>query len=297
MANPQKDNGYTPISHEIIEALARTRIPGEARQMLDVILRKTYGWGKKHDQISTSQFIKATGLSRLSIYKARKKLLGMNLITISKKGDSQILIYSLQKDYEKWILSPKKELSPKKVTAISKKGKQGISQLEPTIDTITIDNIQKKAVPAEDFIQSLKTNTAYSHINIDQELGKMDAWLLAHPGRQKTKRFIVNWLNKIDKPLPIINASSQKGSTPSNLSSEVDKLLKEKLSKIVTKDMIKAVLRQVPEDLWYKVSAFLGKQHPGKGNDFIEAKKEIGQEIKKNRVKFNELVKGVVNNK
>lgn len=54
-----------------------------------------------------------------------------------------------------------------------------------------------------DFIQTLKENKAYSHINIEQELGKMDAWLLTRPGRQKTKRFIVNWLNKIETPLPI----------------------------------------------------------------------------------------------
>lgn len=57
----------------------------------------------------------------------------------------------------------------------------------------------------KEFIESLKKNKAYEYINIDLELGKMDAWLLAHKGRQKTKRFIVNWLNKIEKPLPITN--------------------------------------------------------------------------------------------
>lgn len=53
------------------------------------------------------------------------------------------------------------------------------------------------------FINILKTNFAYKHIDINKELGKMDAWLLANPGRQKTRRFIVNWLNKIDKPMTI----------------------------------------------------------------------------------------------
>lgn len=52
-----------------------------------------------------------------------------------------------------------------------------------------------------DFIKELKKNPAYSHINIDNELNKMDAWLSAHIGRQKTRRFIVNWLNKIDRPI------------------------------------------------------------------------------------------------
>lgn len=55
----------------------------------------------------------------------------------------------------------------------------------------------------EDFIKTLKTNPVYKGIDIDRELGKMDVWLLEHKGRQKTRRFIINWLNKIDKPIEI----------------------------------------------------------------------------------------------
>lgn len=51
------------------------------------------------------------------------------------------------------------------------------------------------------FINALKANPAYKHINIDTELSKIDAWLLTRKGRLKTKRFVVNWLNKIDRPL------------------------------------------------------------------------------------------------
>ena len=38
MANPQTENGYTKIANEIMEALAHIRIPGEAMQVLLVIL-------------------------------------------------------------------------------------------------------------------------------------------------------------------------------------------------------------------------------------------------------------------
>lgn len=47
MANPQCENGFTKIANELMEALAKIRIPGEARQVLDVIFRQTYGWNKK----------------------------------------------------------------------------------------------------------------------------------------------------------------------------------------------------------------------------------------------------------
>ena len=80
MASPQIENGYTRIANEIMEALAKVRIPGEARQVLDAVFRKTYGWNKREDKISLSQFEKMTGLARPSICRAIKKLLIMNII-------------------------------------------------------------------------------------------------------------------------------------------------------------------------------------------------------------------------
>ncbi len=62
--------------------------------------------------------------------------------------------------------------------------------------------IKTPKLPPEDLITSLKTNPVYKGIDIDTELGKMDAWLLIHPGRKKTPRFVLRWLNKIEKPLP-----------------------------------------------------------------------------------------------
>lgn len=50
-----------------------------------------------------------------------------------------------------------------------------------------------------DFIQSLKTKAVYKGIDIELELGKMDVWLSTRPGRKKTERFIINWLNKCDR--------------------------------------------------------------------------------------------------
>jgi len=69
--------------------------------------------------------------------------------------------------------------------------------------------VVKGKLSDEDFIKDLKTKEVYKGIDIDREFGKMDSWLMAHPGRQKTRKFIVNWLNKIDKPI-----GSQKPKQP-----------------------------------------------------------------------------------
>ncbi len=47
----------------------------------------------------------------------------------------------------------------------------------------------------------LRNLPAYKHIDLDFQLSKMDAWLSANPGRQKTRLFIVKWLNKIERPI------------------------------------------------------------------------------------------------
>jgi len=102
MASPQKEDGYTAISNEIMEALGRTRIPGEARQILDVILRKTYGWNKLTDSISLSQFVECTGISKPHVSMGIKKLLSMNLIT--KKGTLRLALPKKVRPYcNLWI--------------------------------------------------------------------------------------------------------------------------------------------------------------------------------------------------
>ena len=65
--------------------------------------------------------------------------------------------------------------------------------------------VKKNSPPLsdEEFLKTLKENQAYKHINIDLELGKIDAHILVHKGKQKTRRFIVAWLNRIDKPLGV----------------------------------------------------------------------------------------------
>lgn len=58
-----------------------------------------------------------------------------------------------------------------------------------------------KQATDEEWLDSLRQNPAYKHIDLTHELGKIDSWLSVNKHRKKTRRFIVNWLNKIDKPM------------------------------------------------------------------------------------------------
>ena len=58
----------------------------------------------------------------------------------------------------------------------------------------------------KDFIESIRLDPLYKHINIDNELLKMDRWLEkpCNKGRRKTPTFITNWLNKIEVTIPAV---------------------------------------------------------------------------------------------
>lgn len=147
MANPQKENGFVAIANEIVEALGATRIPGEAVQVLWIILRKTYGFNKKEDWISLSQFQEATGISKPHIVRALKMLLDMNIIAkkgnnVAKKGNEPIT-YCLNKNYELWEKIPKRITLPKKAMIVAKKGNASLPKKEHTKDNTTKDNLTK----------------------------------------------------------------------------------------------------------------------------------------------------------
>lgn len=152
MANPQTENGFTKIADEIMDALIKIRIPGEARQILDVILRKTYGWNKTSDQIHLSQFEEMTGLVRPSICRAIRKLLQMNLITktgsaismFTKKGNDIAATYSFQKDHEEWCTLAKKPTSINKNANVEHVDVNAKRTLAKTLTSISIDSSKEK---------------------------------------------------------------------------------------------------------------------------------------------------------
>ena len=99
-ANPQIEDGHIKIANEIAEALARFNFSAYETRILWVIWRKTYGWHKKADHISITQFQKETGLHRRHIQRTIKRLVERNII--ASRGYNRITSYQFQKDYTKW---------------------------------------------------------------------------------------------------------------------------------------------------------------------------------------------------
>jgi phage replication O-like protein O len=216
MANPQKENGYTPISHKILEALARQVISPDEWRVLMIIFRKTYGWDKKQDWISLGKFEEMTGILRQHVPRVLKRLIQRNIIirgvtqtgsTVTHSGNTLEITYGFQKDFDKWKVLPKQ-------VAVTQAGSRGATRSGKRVlpDQVpTIDNIQKitrkiaSTLVDEEFWKQVRE--IYTWVDIDFQVQKMKGYQLTPKGRswKMTRRSVIGWLNRIDKPLETPN--------------------------------------------------------------------------------------------
>ncbi len=146
MANPQQENGHTDIANEIMEKLARYRISGQEYQIIFVVLRQTWGWHKKDDEISLSQFAEKTEMNRSSCVRAIKKLVTKKILSSDNKDTTYAKRYRFNKDYEQWSASIKKDTrGDNKVTTSS----DNIDNRGVTIKSHTKENYTKETISKE----------------------------------------------------------------------------------------------------------------------------------------------------
>jgi len=111
----------------------------------------------------------------------------------------------------------RKQKTPnKKLTKVN--GKQTLSMLanaDVDVDVTTttelgvgrVDQKTPKITMSDDeFLASLQSNPAFQGLDIPRELSRMDAWLSVNPQRKKSRRFIINWLNRADKVIKAENS-------------------------------------------------------------------------------------------
>lgn len=209
MASPQKENGFTPIANEILEALAMIRIPGEANQLLQVIIRKTYGFNKSEDAIALSQFVLKTGLKKNSVCRAINKLKQMNII--HQKVNDIAKTYRFNKDFSTWRPFTKKDTrSPKSESGGHQKVKNHslYRGLQKTVlkDTITKDIVAEPPKEINELLNFFK-ETVNPHISFGNKTErKACADLLKVYGLEKTKSALLflEEKRKTDKYLPTI---------------------------------------------------------------------------------------------
>lgn len=116
MASPQKENGFTPIANEILEQLVKIHLLGAEISMVFFVIRKTWGYQKKEDIISFSQFQKGIGISRMTISKTIKNLVSRKILVKTPLLGGN-MSFKFNKDYDKWLVKTPLLVKSKWVTS------------------------------------------------------------------------------------------------------------------------------------------------------------------------------------
>lgn len=141
MPSPQLENGYITIAIEFFDNLRVMHLSGNEWIVLLFIMRKTWGWHKKSDRISLTQFTKDTKLNRSTVNKNIKSLVAKQILVAKQQPVGNI--YQIQKDYSQWVTSCKNDTSCRFDTRVVAKLTKLVAKQQHTKDTNTKDTIQK----------------------------------------------------------------------------------------------------------------------------------------------------------
>ncbi len=183
-ASPQAENGHVDIANEIVEAMARINLSAYESRILWGILRKTYGWHKKVDKISITQFEKTTGLKRRHIHRTLAELVERKIVT--RIGNGRIITYGIQKDYTKW-------------RTVTKRGNDaGTSRVSEEGQEKIVTRIGNRSLPKE--VNTKETNKRKIYVEGSDEL-RLASLLLEEIRKNKTdfkQPNLQSWAKEID---------------------------------------------------------------------------------------------------
>jgi phage replication O-like protein O len=103
LVKPQKENGYTPIANELLEAIYSTSFNATQLKILLFIMRYTYGFSRKEHAISLNFISNGTRISRRYVSSELNVLISAKIIIIAKEHtDTEARVLMLNKNYMEW---------------------------------------------------------------------------------------------------------------------------------------------------------------------------------------------------
>jgi len=125
MANPQLQKGHTRIANEILNEIMKVNLNGTQFRLVIAIWRYTYGFSRKHYEMSISFLSKIIDANRSQVDRELSSLIDRNIVTIVGIGQKGARLMGFNKDYTTWD-KPKEveEIPQEKPKTDSKKPKK-----------------------------------------------------------------------------------------------------------------------------------------------------------------------------
>lgn len=104
---PQTEDGFVRIANELFDAILMAPLSKREQTVVLAVIRKTYGFGKKADDITVTQLADITNLQRSHVSEALRDLEAKGVITTEPGTYGRVV--SLVKNFKKWRLNERPE--------------------------------------------------------------------------------------------------------------------------------------------------------------------------------------------
>lgn len=202
MANPQPDK-FTRISNELFEAIMQTDFSKRQRSILDLIIRASYGCGKKFAYLRPSDF------EVVGVYKShiKKELDYLTKTKVIFRDGERI---SLNKNYDQWRVSLNKISDQDKLSEILRRNLSG--EVTKTVTKVT-KTVTENSQPDEEEVTKTVTS---GYQNSNSEVTKTVTDTPPSSTIESGPRGCLKKLKERFKETTITNIDSNLKGTPGN---------------------------------------------------------------------------------
>lgn len=184
MASPQKENGYTPISNELLDAILRTNFIATHLKLILCCCRYTYGFSRKEAELSEAYICKAIGVGKRYVSQELKTLIDMKVLIVVKESTyTSSRILELNKNYEEWGSR----------TTVLQSNYNSTVELEQdtTVEPQTNTTVEPQCYQdKQDIKQDIKQGTSNKRIMIKPTLEEVNAYCIERNNFISAEKFI-----------------------------------------------------------------------------------------------------------
>lgn len=152
MADVQKENGYTTVANELLEAITGSNLTLRETKIILCVIRYTYGFQRKEAELSLRFISVATNIKYRHTQTVLSNLLSKNILMIKRENQGITgRIISLNKNYDSWNTLDQKSITNKPL-ALTKKVSLALTKRgNTTLDQKSIkENKEKKTIKKAD---------------------------------------------------------------------------------------------------------------------------------------------------
>ena len=208
MASPQTEDGFTRIANELLDALICADLTKRQLRVALAIVRQTYGFNRKSDDISGSRLASITGMARQHCNAALIELDRLRVI-IRESGRWGTSV-RVQKDYELWQCTILKSGDTKTVSRCNQNGVTDEAEVTPKrcqVDTESVSDRHQNGVGSDTETVHTIDSKDNSKDSIKDKCAnsleqRFESWWQSYPKKRNRGQALRAW--KVIKPTDVL---------------------------------------------------------------------------------------------